>query len=99
MAPRQFYVLETGLFFFSDALFLCKCIEYLLHYCLKAVSWKPKKYVCEQKDKICLKFMISGAAILTPQARLSLSKFTRGMFQSVKLDNLFSGDAASTGSA
>lgn len=64
---------------------------------MQTVSWKPKKNANERKDfnshsqNLMLQFV--NRSMFVP------FKVYKGMFESVKLDNLFSGDAASTGSA
>lgn len=82
--------------YFSATLFLCKCADHLT--CeLQTVSWKLKKNPNESTN------LNSNSQNLTlPFATWSAFvpfEVYKGMFESVKLDNPFSGDAASTGSA
>lgn len=82
--------------YFSATLFLCKCTEHLT--CeLQTVSWKLKKNlnistnVDSNSQNLTLQFATRSAFVPF--------EVYKGMFESVKLDNPFSGDAASTGSA
>lgn len=89
--------LKNGLFL--AFLFLCECIELLLQ--LSAGCELETKIKRKGKDKFQLKFIKCDTAICKVKLVCSFVPFKvyKGMFESVKLDNPVSGDAASTGSA
>lgn len=95
MSLGQFHTLKSGLN--SQPLCFCVNVQNILHVNCKTTSWKLKKNVNENTN------INSHSQNLTLQfatwsAFVPLEVY-KGMFESVKLDNPFSGDAASTGSA